>query len=76
MLLPTYNERENLPLMVALLVKAFEETVREEGPIRWRGRGASLHPGCTSFSFSGFHVGPHPWVTLLAPLLVPLQLGF
>lgn len=25
-LLPTYNERENLPLMVALLVKAFEET--------------------------------------------------
>lgn len=28
MLLPTYNERENLPLMVALLVKAFEETVR------------------------------------------------
>jgi len=27
-LLPTYNERENLPLMVALLVKAFEETVR------------------------------------------------
>lgn len=30
-LLPTYNERENLPLMVALLVKAFEETVRGEG---------------------------------------------
>jgi len=50
-LLPTYNERENLPLMVALLVKAFEETVRWGGgpacclgrwrpcPLRRRGGG-------------------------------------
>lgn len=47
-LLPTYNERENLPLVVWLLARTFQERYRPRGavPGGWGRCGVRTPPHC------------------------------
>lgn len=57
-LLPTYNEAENLPIVISLLVKAFEEAVRVKGGGEMKGgekqRGEEGCKWSDWVSFEGF----------------------